>query len=296
VQGVHVDLIGTISVDAGGDPTQHLQNMRDRFPDAKEHTSDTAALANVAGAAEGTLVGHGWIGRINTGAGNVLSSNPDTFIGLANRTHWRAAIATMGQTRLQRLLLFSCDTGANQDGANVVFELAKALGAQVQAPNGNVWIDPASGELFMVERAEFQCADPSMSSPPPVKDHVSVPVDAVAPGHYALVFEDGAFVEVPSRAIRGIRVQVHRTADALQPLSAQMEGADAARFAASVALNAPLVFGGQPASIVTGTLSLQVRVGGRDVVHEYRIYNNRLIEDVVAPGVFYQFGAPGLVL
>jgi hypothetical protein len=93
---------------------------------------------------------------------------------------------------------------------------------------------------------------------------------------------------------------VHVEADGLPGhdgvVAQMMEGGDAARFAASVALNAPIVFGGQPATIVTGRMELRARVGGRDVLHEYLIHNNRLIEDVASPGVFYQFGAPGLVL
>jgi hypothetical protein len=291
-----VTLPGTISIDAGPDGGFHLPNMRTRFSKAKAHGTVESALENIASSSQATLVGHGLIARINAGAGAVFfPTDSATHLGPTNRDVWKGAIAKLRAHSLQELVLFSCDTGANADGAEFVFALSQALQAKVSAPTGDVWLDETTGQPSLVEGAGFQVATPDMTGPPPVKSLALVPTKAVADRGFAFVFEDGAFLETPRRAIRQVMIRRLGFADRADATTT-LEGAAAMQFATSIALNAPIVFGGTPATMVTGTMEMRVGIAGRDVVHHYRIHNHRLIEDVAAPGVFYQFGSPGLMI
>jgi hypothetical protein len=291
-----VVLPGTISIDDGRDRGAFLPDMRTHFGAAATHLCVGEAVGNIEGTTEATLVGHGLIGRINTGQGSeFFPVDASTHLGLDNDLLWERRIGEMRTRSLRRLMLFSCGTGANDDGALLLFKLARALQATVYAPTGDVWFDVTAREPSIVETADWQVADWSMSEPPPAKPHHTLQLVPLVSDSLAFVVVNGTYIPVPLGAVQRVEFAV-RNGHVAEISARALAGNEAVDFTRRCGLNAPFAFGGPPASLVTGRLQVTVGVAGREFTSEYLVHDNRLLESVAVPGEFFQIREPGLLV
>jgi hypothetical protein len=114
--------------------------------------------ANVA-----VIVGHGNSGLICTGDGDHCGSTATTIIETYTQATWKPSAAKIAG-RFYMLRLLGCDTGADQSGADLLFELAKVIERPVIAPTYLVWC--GSGKVWLDPKARWQQATPTMKPNP----------------------------------------------------------------------------------------------------------------------------------
>jgi hypothetical protein len=285
-----------LCIDAGDDrENTYLDLMRLKFQGAGRNRTAIEAFAHVVGSPAGTIVGHGRPGIILTGRGINFDFRrfPDQTqsISIVNTEIWEPHVKTL-ETPIKHLMLLGCHVGALTDGALLLWQLAKALGATVQAPLGWVVPDPAMGNPSLAPDG-WQIADPTMKEPPKEKKVLRL----TTPGRDAvqlLIWDGERFLPISFNAIRGARLSKQmpfreRTWDA------EWTEPDAQALARHVAFDQPLVFRGPPASIVTGRVFLSYRFLGRDVTRQFLVHNDLLLEDTHAPGVFYEIVDPKIL-
>src|ERR1043165_6407042 len=134
-------------------------------PLLRNQTTDVAFtnLDSVASTApESVMIGHGDTGSLCTGDGNQCGATAGTIMGDFNETRpgdrWDMA-AGAERDKFASLVMYSCDTGANNEGADFLFALAKRINRRACAPTYLVWC--GDGKIFLDERAKWQCAKPS---------------------------------------------------------------------------------------------------------------------------------------
>lgn len=298
VPGTVVRPPAPICIDGGDDgKNTFLDLMRFKFPNAAANHAFIDAFTHVVGLPAGTIIGHGQPGIILTGRGIDFDfrTNPDQTQSISNENaeFWEPEVTNMA-TPIQELWLLGCNVGAAKDGACLVWRLAKALGAKVQAPVGLVVPDTATGDPCVAPDEPWQVADPKMDAPPEKKDILRL----TTPGRDAaqlLIWDGERFLPISFQAIRGARLS-KQTPHRDRTWDAEWTGPEAQLLASRIAFDQPLVFSGPPATIVTGRVLLTYRFLGRDVTRQFLVHNDLLLEDTHAPGVFYEIIARDILV
>jgi len=285
-----VGLTGLLTIDSTPETAlQALENMRAFYEGDVPHDTVQRALANVGEAEQGgdaSILGHGKPGRINTGCGDTFPDTPDRFLGVGNSDIWRAEIKNSGlKGRLSRLTLCACNTGAGPEGALLVHLLADELDATVRAPTGLVWARHACCEPSLQVGSKWQIAEPGQPAPPPI--------DAPAPflGAVPLVLlsirDQHRFIPVPIDMVTAVLWRTRPAAETDKRVDVKRVGLDAREAAGFVRFDSPLFSETPPTTIVTGGLTLAFNSQGKEIVREFRIHNDSLLQDRQYPTVFY---------
>lgn len=138
--------------------------------------STTAAMTPVLARASNrerlNIVGHGTNGFFETGAGQKGSGDPKTNIVFGgNKQYWEVPFKQLPSGASYETYIFACNTGAGEEGADLLFELAKTTGRKVRGCNGLVlcnskWPpDPKYG-LFLEKNAVWVIATPTQRPTP----------------------------------------------------------------------------------------------------------------------------------
>jgi hypothetical protein len=156
-------LLGCVTIDSSLNP--YLNNARAGNPTAGASNSTQTAVSNLltcaqSGAArQASLIGQGAEGviDINQKTGEVLS--------LQNQAAWAPIFRQLSGT-ISQLTLYGARVGAGEDGAQLLYSLAKAVNATVYAPTGLIFCR-FDGTFYLEEGAVWQAATP-MSPPQPI--------------------------------------------------------------------------------------------------------------------------------
>jgi hypothetical protein len=297
VVGSRVELPEPISIDGGDDGSNtFLDMMRENFKNAPPHHSAGAAFENVVGSRQGTLIGHGQPGLILTGRGADFDfrTNPDQTksISIDNTKTWELVVTPM-RTPIEFLMLFGCNVGAEADGAELVWQVAKALGATVKAPVGLVWPDTATQDPFVADNECWQVADHTMTKRPDARKCRPL----TPSGHEAdrlLLWDVDRFLPIALEAVSGARL-AKRDRYRTRGWDMEWSAPEAQSLASHVAFDRPLVFPGPLGTIVTGKVFLSYRFLGREITRQFLVHNDLLLEDANAPGVFYEINVASIV-
>jgi hypothetical protein len=273
-------LFGYVSIDAGPSANGLLYEA-ERLHGSIKHTSRSTALQACLGSGQqrANMIGYGRVGKILTGSGDVERGS-DQYISLDNFQQWQDDI------RLHRrgpitLILCSCDTGAENEGALLLYSLAKEVDGPVTAPTGFVLFDETSNSLELECGAHWQEARPDHKP-----DRIKLPrpyTTDPSKGNVYIRFATG-MESVPIEAIEKIRY--FRTADAA--ILREWSGAEARRQLAFFGLEQPAIYNGSPFALRTGRIELVVRRG--PAIPESRtfdILNQRVLRDTVFNTVYY---------
>src|SRR6266571_1409800 len=161
------------------------------------------AFDNLAGAqspsTQAVISGHGNSGLICTGNGDHCGA-AGTIVANWNQAQWQASAAKI-VGKFGALRLLGCDVGADQEGADLLYQMATVTKMPVDGPTylvwcggGNVWTDPKS---------KWQRATPTNKPAP-------IPKPTFATGRATtLKFKiDGKMVSVPRKSVRVTRLQL----------------------------------------------------------------------------------------
>jgi hypothetical protein len=157
-------LSGPVTIDASGG--HFLTKARARCRELNlgavaSHTTRDAAVANcLAATGDVTIVGHGERGAIGAGCGRI---RPDSLevIDRARPGNWSA------NHRMRTLTLLGCHVGAGEEGAALLFEIARRTGVVVRAPVGFVHIGLDCEDFYLYPGgAGWQVAAPERKPDP----------------------------------------------------------------------------------------------------------------------------------
>src|SRR5919199_618695 len=177
--------LGTIvgaSISAGSDDGTNDKTSH-AFPGCGRHLSTREAVMNLQGAITGgscgavfpwVLSGHGAEGSIETGAGQNGPFERDNTIEYFFRDTWLPLIRPLASHPAKILRLSSCDTGAGEEGADLLYLIAKEIGKVVEARTGLTLINEQSGPrgtsyfITYEEGSQWQTATPN-TRPSPIQ-------------------------------------------------------------------------------------------------------------------------------
>jgi hypothetical protein len=275
--------VGCVSIDHTSDG-EYLDCTRVAFPGALNHGSTAEAVQNLLRCAGGdiqraNLVGHGMEAGIITGTGlPPCADDLQRCMTLFNTNKWLPFISLL-RDRVSNLTLWSCDTGAGDDGADFLTLLATRINAPVAAPTGIIFCE--GGRITLIPPATWQIARPGMRPPTIPLPAAPLPINIDAISSAFFMQEEGV-KEVPLDDLVSAQLEVFGSkADGIRDLT-QREAADLLRL---VDFLHPLKMRGSIAAI--HTCKLTVAYSNMPKPKVLNIYNDRILRDGDQPEAYY---------
>jgi hypothetical protein len=144
--------IGAISTVSSGSDTGANNCLAGKLDKAQRHGTTEKAVENVIGRLispssadekaileqKGLVIiaGHGYAGAFETGSGQNGDYDDKWDVNTWNQYAWEDDFMKMKGKQFKILRILSCDTGAEQDGADLLYEMAKIVGKPVAARTG----------------------------------------------------------------------------------------------------------------------------------------------------------------
>ncbi len=135
-----------------------------------DEASENLLQANIFGVCGAifpwVLSGHGSEGSIETGGGQ-MGGNKDNTIEFYNRNIWLPLLSRLSNHPAKILRLSSCHTGAGEEGADLLFLIAKQIGKTVEARTGFTCVtthtrgDEIWYEVTYEDGSQWQTATPT---------------------------------------------------------------------------------------------------------------------------------------
>jgi hypothetical protein len=283
-------LVGNATIDATVDHDS-LDLARQFNPQTPTHTNIVTCARNLAGD-DGTkiIVGHGDAGILGTGGGDMLE-NANVFIGLTNPTFWSGPLGAI--PNCTSLCFYACHVGATDQGAELLYKVAKVVDAEVSAPTGILSVDPTTGAFTLEAGAVWQTATPTHKPDPINPPRPSL----VGPSTSEINLETDSNHEVtPFAAVTAVDVRVRYGPIQLllrpkvRDFSANLSGQDALTFLRFIALDRPFTPPGIPLGLTTAEFVVTFDGGKK---RKFAILNNRFVCDTAHPKMYY-YCRPGL--
>lgn len=226
------------------------------------------------------IIGHGTSGDISAGSG----SGPITVgqdIGVTTESDWQPKLSALAGRQFDKLTLLSCNTGAGTDGAQLVQDLANSVKQSVTAPTGQVFCDPATGDISFETGNQWQTATPSGTAPAPL----STPMHSFQSVKGKLILNDGKAHYQIDLASKPIAVFSSNPPSRVNPFT--VNGADALEFLRDVDFAHPSTIKGEPLAKVTAYLRLTFSTQKESIMKEYTIFNDDLLQDQSNHQIYY---------
>lgn len=210
---------------------------------------------------------HGNVGLLANGGGQLPNWTKDEVMADWNSGQWISELAPLKGKAFPILSIYACDTGAAQDGADLLFYTANAIGQPVRARTGIVTCGDA-GVGF--SGGTWQVAYPGTTRPTPIPQ-----TDKMEPRR-----AQSDFFYITSLGLHFRKEDVSQARiERMRPnrIETVHAGREAASFVEMIMLYPEVDIGGQPLAILTGRLSIIVISNNHEVVAKFAIYNDRII-------------------
>lgn len=289
--------VGCATVDNSPNDTQGFLKDTQARLHLPSHGTTAAAVENLIKCLKETegrsinLIGHGWDGCISTGIGEGPpgpdGSDGDRVVKFDNEQDW-TVLGKLKDLKVSSLTLWGCNTGAGKPGAKLLWEIANLIDAPVSAPTGFVYPGGGSDDFRLEPRSTMQRAEPGAKAPAPKNSPKYLKI--LKTTNRLKVKFDGTVVSIPLTDLRGTHLYNVHTAG---PEWMTFQPANADKRRVQVRFDRPFTLPGPIPAMVTGTLVSTFRRNGQDEKRAFRVYNNRLVQDVAFPDTFYhaQIGA-----
>jgi len=256
-------LTGCTTIDSTT-PDGYLDNARAGNPMAGANGTTKQAASNLltcekAKVTKGlaNLVGHGCEGDIDTGkaAGQCIRYD--------NKDEWEDDMATL-VSWVEELFLFGCTVGAGEEGAQLLFELAKVIDAPVSAPTGLIYCN-SRGDFRLEDGAVWQRATPNVRPAP------------IDPPHAT---QSNSSMDQASFVIAGRRQPVEIKSATYTPYGhAPMSEERSMKLAAEVAWDQPFTTEDEPGAKVTGHLEVTGVAGDTTFRKSFHVLAHSVLRD-----------------
>jgi hypothetical protein len=222
------------------------------------------------------LGGHGDQGFLETGAGqNGPFSDPLKYIYLYNEDSWGPQLDRINPTRITMISIWSCHVGAGQDGADLLYAMAKRSGRAVRAGTGLLL---SSDTDTWWENGSVQ----QVATPTHKPDAIS------APGQHApMITADRKFEgegrEYTIADVTDFEIIVSPILGQAKP-SKKLHGQPAQHIVGAMFVGMPMEMSASVAGMITAKIKLTFS-DGRFI--EFVVYNNRLAVDLKSRTAYY---------
>lgn len=277
-------LPGNSTIDATDDGGP-LNTARRFNPQVPTHGNITSCIANLNSTNQTkTILGHGSKGRIITGSGQ-YANEASKYISLWNGPSWWNKIKEI--QNCSTLYLYACHVGAEKEGADFLYSVAKTLNAQVLGATGFLYINNTTGAFTLETGSKWQSATPTVRPSPidPPPPHLSEPGMMQ---EMALMTEQGfqpvALSSIAKVEILNIGSNPNSLVPALKPNSISLTGAAALALIDFIAFDRPFTPPGSPFAMITAEINLTFDNGSS---REFQVLNNLCVQDKKFKDVFY---------
>lgn len=264
-------LPGCVTIDSA--KNGYLNNARAGNPNAGANGDTATAANNLLGCekpkapnyASASLVGHGAPADIDTG------SDKGECITIHNEKVWVPLLQPLSGL-LNEFYLYGCSVGAGNDGATLLFDIAKVVNTNVYAPTGIIYCRP-NGSFYLEQGAVWQVAQPSLTPPKPIP----------APTHSLSTDMQNAVLHIAGQATE---TPVSGLTATYTPQSGG-PSRPAIDMAYQVLWDQPHIEDGEPGARITGRLKVNFPNGKSTLTKSFLIHNHSLLRDEAEPTVFY---------
>jgi hypothetical protein len=231
--------------------------------------------------------GHGNVGFFETGAGQKLPYADGIYVFGWNQFAWGPQFQRLAPRNYAMMTIWACDTGQGQDGADLLFAIAKCVGCPVRASSGevitngqNIWLEP---------NAVWVTATPTMRPTP------------VGPPHHVMLERDsdtiftmegsGRAMKISLENISEIRIERYGLGGTKRV--DRLSGVAARALAWRLFGTKPFKLPGSPLAFVTAQADLTISMGKGKGTRKrtFIIYNDRLVYDTMSHDAY--FARPG---
>ncbi|MFN5861095.1 MAG: hypothetical protein ACK451_03760, partial [Pseudanabaena sp.] len=167
--------VGTLATIDGAPDNGFLNCAAGAYSSGLRHDSTAAAINNLvgglplvadtAGAKNPVIVGHGNEGLLVAGEGQ-NASDSRKFLMTWNEADWGPELQRLQPKGFPILTIISCHTGAGNDGADLLFAIAKRINRAVQARTGFTYC--GNNSITYEDNSVWQVATPT-TRPNPIQ-------------------------------------------------------------------------------------------------------------------------------
>jgi hypothetical protein len=245
-----------------------------------ENSNSDEAFVNLASRPNAQKVaivsGHGNEGFICTGNGNHCRAL-SVFVADSNEMQWTASAKKI-DGMFDELMLLSCDTGAEGEGASLLYDIAVLIHRPVIAPTYLVWC--GGGKVWLDKAAEWQRATDVGVPAVKHKPHATYEVPKI----YKLRIASGwAKVPAGNQTVHAFSYASGRTGSVFVPIDSDLANDLAKR----INFAAPFTPGGVPAAVVTAMVTLEINTKTLHFRRQLLIYSDDVVQDAKYRDVFY---------
>ncbi len=264
-----------------------LACLRKSWPDHKNHNGTVSAVSNLLqcspialNTAMLVLVGHGTEGLIVTSGGQSWVEG----IAVWNENYdWGPKLVRIKDHQFAVLTLFACETGAGEDGADLLYNMAKVINRPVRARTGLVSCG-GGGQIFFEPGSTWQMANPQGPRPTPIPKppHKTFSMNK----NELVIVDDRHSVSIKKEDIKSVvivRISLRKRTEQKITLDVQ-EGFPLLQL---IDFKNPVINIGAVPAIKTGTIDIQFMSKGTLSDKKYVLYNDRFVQDENKPNVYY---------
>ncbi|WP_337171392.1 hypothetical protein [Gemmatimonas aurantiaca] len=281
--------IGDRNTVSNGPDNGANNNVAARFWQCKRHGSTSHAVDNLLipvaltiapdlpelekGTGACNIGGHGSEGLLETGAGQSGPFDTNKYILGWNEYSWGPQLERLKSSPSPLMSIWACNTGAGEDGADLLYAMAKRFGRAVKAGTGLLFSN--SSNVWWQNGNQFQVATPN-NRPTPIP----------APPHPLTMDNDLTFlVSSTVYAVDQLaEVTVGVSTFGARAPAKRLVGNDAQLFVGQLFVGAPIDFDAEVMGMVTAQMSLRF---DDDAVANLEIYNDRIAVDRAAKQAIY---------
>ncbi|MGO4513500.1 hypothetical protein AB4Z51_41680 [Bradyrhizobium sp. 2TAF36] len=212
---------------------------------------------------------HGNSGMFEAGSGQATTYNPATDVYSWNAFDWASLFMQLKDKGFAIWTIYSCDTGADADGADLLHRMANLTNRPARARTG---LTTCGNDGIGFTGGVWQVAFPGPKPPPPIpkspgllaEEYKSVSRIAITPTNFEFDVNDVVSIALKAKRPSGT-------------FSTAIKGAQAVEIVRML-FSAPEVdIGGQPLAMLTGEITLNIAQNAAEAVLTFDIYNDRVM-------------------
>jgi hypothetical protein len=269
---------GTVS--SGPDSIGMLDCLAKHVMQSMRHDSTESAVNNLLSTVTGrpamtSILGHGNVGFVETGCGKEGVASLYNVIIWWSRQIWASKLIALSGKKFDVLSIFSCDTGAEEEGADLLFDIATVIDKPAQARTGLTICD-ARGGIRFEPGSEWQLATPRVRPSPkhrpkPRPDHPEM-------GDVVVLTIDNIPRAVPLQNLSKIEFVVPEILSG-RSRKVSFGTGETIEFARRHLSSPPFNLGGLPLAFPTAYIALTLVLDGSEHELKLTIYNDRIALD-----------------
>jgi len=220
--------------------------------------------------------GHGNEGSLETGKGQTGPYNESTFIYFFNEHNWGPQLDRLKPTPITLLSIWSCHTGAGQDGADMLYKMAVRCGRAVRARTGFTFVNDSN--IWFENNSVWQVATPS-NKPAPIE----APTQHFTPA--TIVFEVGG-THTAADSLASLTIEPTNLAN-VRGAPKSVSSAAAAQFVKELFVPSAMDMDVAIMAFITAQITLKFN-GGATLAFD--VYNDRLAVEKSSKTGYYLRG------